>query len=117
LNECCWACRTIDSVKTTALLGDVASLMNAPEEVTHALAVLCQPIEAEFLQRDLNVLGAEPPLPEDGRMGRETTEAIRSIQSAFGQSPTGVAGPETAAAVRYSVGVIYSQDRSAHGGG
>ena len=116
LNECCWAARVLDGVKPYALLADVPTLMSAPDEVSHAIAVLCQPMETLFLQRDLNVLGSEPPVPEDGRMGRETEEALRALQGALGQHPSGALDQTSAAAVRYAVGCVYSQDKAAHGG-
>jgi hypothetical protein len=115
LNEACWASRVLDEVKPMALAADVAALMQSPPEVAEALHVLCQPIDASFLQKDLNVLGAEPPLPEDGRPGRAMTDAIKALQARFHIQPTGEVDAHTVAAIRYAVGCIYSQDRAAHG--
>jgi len=116
LNEACWASRVLDMVKAAAMAADVAALMQAPPEVAQAVRLLCQPIEALFLQRDLNVLGAEPPLPEDGKLDKRTAEAVKALQGRFGIRPTGEVDAETVAAVRYAVGCIYSQDKVAHGG-
>jgi hypothetical protein len=115
LNEACWASRMLDQVKPMALAADVASLMESPPEVAQALLVLCQPMEASFLQKDLNILGAEPPLAEDGRPSRAMTEAIKALQARFQIRPTGEADRHTVAAIRYSVGCIYSQDRAEYG--
>lgn len=112
LNEAAAAARAVDLVKHEALAADVASLMAAPDEVGHAVAVLGAPIEMLFVQKDLNVLGANPPVPENGTVGRDTERAIAAFQARFGQNPTGRLNSETAAALRYSVGCIYSQDRA-----
>ena len=112
LGEACAAARAIDLVKPLALTGDVASLMNAPPEVAHALAVLTAPIEILFAQKDLNVLGAEPPVPEDGRPGPAMARALAELQRRFGQPTTGRLDAGTAAAIRYAAGCIYSQDRA-----
>ena len=112
LNEAAAAARAVDFVKNEALRADVAALMAAPDEVGHAVAVLGAPIEMLFVQKDLNVLGADPPLPENGSEGKDTQRAIAAFQARFGQNPTGRLNSETAAALRYSVGCIYSQDRA-----
>lgn len=112
LNEAAAASRAIDLVKPAALAADVAALMAAPPEVAHAVAVLTAPLEVLFAQKDLNVLGAEPPVPEDGRMGAATRRAVAELQQRFGQEPTGRISAETAAAIRYAAGCIYSQDRA-----
>lgn len=116
LNEACWVSRVLGDVKSAALTADVASLMQSPPEVPRALEILCRPIEASFLQKDLNVLGANPPLPENGRFDRVTTEAVKAFQGKFNLPQTGEADAATAAALRYAVGCIYSQDKVAHGG-
>lgn len=112
LNAACAAARVLDTVKPYALKADITSLMQSPPEVAHALVILSQPIPVMFAQRDLNVLGASPPLPESGVLGPETVEAIRSIQSKFGQAVTGQLDDATSAAIRYAVGCIYSQDKA-----
>jgi hypothetical protein len=112
LGEACTAARAIDILKPAALAGDVASLMNSPDEVVRALVTLTAPIEVLFAQKDLNILGAEPPVPEDGRMGPETARAIAELQRHFGQPVTGKLDSGAAAALRYGAGCIYSQDQA-----
>ena len=116
LNEACWVSRALDGVKTAALTADIASLMEAPPEVAQALQILCRPIEASFLQKDLNVLGAAPSLQENGKLDRATVEAVKAFQGKFNLSQTGEVDAATVAALRYAVGCIYSQDKVAHGG-
>ena len=113
INEAMSASRTLDTVKPYALAADIASLMQAPDEAVHALAVLSAPLDVTFAQKDLNVLGASPPVPEDGVMGRATVEAIKGIQARFKQPVTGKIDPTTAVAIRYAVGCIHSQDKAA----
>ena len=112
LNEACAGARILDRVKPLALRGDVAALMQTPSEVAHALALMSQPIPTLFVQKDLNVLGAEPSLPEDGVAGRATIEAVRNFQTRFKLGASWPVGPETAVAIRYAVGCIYSQDKA-----
>ena len=112
LNEAAAAARAVDLIKPAALAADLASLMAAPPEVAHGLVVLTAPIEVLFAQKDLNVLGAEPALTEDGRMSSETQHAIAAFQKRFGQEPSGRLDAQTAAAIRYAVGCIYSQDKA-----
>jgi hypothetical protein len=112
LHEATAAAQILDSIKSFAQNADVATLMQAPPEVVEALHVLSAPLEVLFAQKDLNVLGAEPPLAEDGVPSRATREAIKAIQSRFGQPPTGRMDGGTAAAIRYAVGCINSQDRA-----
>ncbi|HYX20818.1 MAG TPA: peptidoglycan-binding domain-containing protein [Thermoanaerobaculia bacterium] len=116
LNEACWVSRVMDGVKEAALAADIASLMESPPEVSRALQILCRPIEASFLQKDLNVLGSNPPLEESGRLDRATTQAIKAFQGKFNLPQTGEVDAATVAALRYAVGCIYSQDKVEHGG-
>lgn len=116
LNEACWVSRVLDSVKDVALTADVASLMESPPEVSQALQVLCRPIESSFLQKDLNVLGSNPPLEENGKLDRATVQAIKAFQGKFNLPQTGEVDAATVAALRYAVGCIYSQDKVSHGG-
>jgi len=112
LNEAAAVARVLDAVKPAAAIADVAQLMESPPEVAEAFAALTAPIEVLFAQRDMNILGAEPPIPEDGCLGPETRRAIAHLQDRFGQEPSGRLDAQTAAAIRYSVGCIYSQDRA-----
>jgi peptidoglycan hydrolase-like protein with peptidoglycan-binding domain len=74
--------------------------------------MMSQPIPTLFVQKDLNVLGAEPSLPEDGVASRATIEAVKNFQTRFKLRASWPAGPETAVAIRYAVGCIYSQDKA-----
>jgi len=51
------------------------------------------------VQHSLNVMGASPPLAEDGKMGPKTVAAIKSFQTVHGLTPDGVAGPKTKTAL------------------
>ena len=112
LHEASVAAQILDLVKSQALAADVATLMQAPPEVVEAFHVLAAPLDVLFAQKDLNVLGARPPLREDGVPNEETREAIKAIQARFGQPSTGAMDSGTAAAIRYAVGCINAQDRA-----
>ena len=115
LYEATMAARILDTVKPQALAGDVQGLMQSPPEVAQALELLCAPLHTVFAQKDLNVLGASPPLAEDGVMSPATAAAISGIQARFGQPVTGALDAVTAASIRYAVGCINAQDRAAAG--
>jgi len=51
------------------------------------------------VQHILNVLGASPPLTEDGKLGPKSVAAIKSFQTAHGITPDGIAGPKTKTAL------------------
>lgn len=111
LNEATLAARTLDTVKPLAQNGDVAGLMQASPEVAQALAVLEAPLSVLFVQKDLNVLGATPPLPESGAMDQVTLEGIKGLQARFGQPSSGRLDASARVAIRYAVGCIHAQDR------
>jgi Putative peptidoglycan binding domain len=113
LNEATLAARTLDLVKPQAQSGDVEGLMRAPAEVAQALAALESPLSVLFAQKDLNVLGASPPLSESGRMDHATEEGIRGLQARFGQASSGRLDASARVAIRYAVGCIHAQDRMA----
>jgi len=115
LHEATMAARILDTVKAQAIAGDINALMQSPPEVAAALEALCAPIQPVFAQKDLNVLGASPPLSEDGVMSPATAAAIAGIQAHFGQPQTGSLDAATAASIRYAVGCINAQDRAAVG--
>jgi Putative peptidoglycan binding domain len=92
-----------------ALLGDVQTLMHAPGELAQALTALQAPMDVVTVQRDLNVLGCAPALSENGALDAHTTEAIKALQSRFGQVPTGEVDSDTRVAIRYSVGSLHVQ--------
>jgi Putative peptidoglycan binding domain len=112
LHEATVAAQILDLVKPQALGADVARLMQAPPEVVQAFHVLSAPLGVLFAQKDLNVLGATPPLREDGVPSAETRGALRALQARFGQPETGIMDSGTAAAIRYAVGCINAQDRA-----
>jgi len=112
LHECMMAAAALNTVRPAAINADMNALTNAPEEAVHALAILSRPMDTLTVQRDLNVLGANPPLPETGVRDAQTIEAIRGLQESFKQQPTGVVDPATAVAIRYSVGVVHGQNQS-----
>jgi peptidoglycan hydrolase-like protein with peptidoglycan-binding domain len=113
LRGCARAAQLIDTVKEAALAGDVNVLMQAPEEVAVAMRALAGAYTGDAvltLQKDLNVLGAFPSLPEDGVLGENTYAAIKGLQRRFRLQASGDLNGETAFAIRYAVGCIYSQD-------
>lgn len=61
-------------------------------------------VSAKDVQHALNLLGAKPPLQEDGKPGPKTIAAIKSFQLAHGLAVDGVAGPKTKAALGIAVG-------------
>jgi peptidoglycan hydrolase-like protein with peptidoglycan-binding domain len=51
------------------------------------------------IQHALNILGASPPLTEDGNIGAKSVAAIKSFQVSHGLTSDGVAGPKTKTAL------------------
>lgn len=86
--------------------------MTSSPDVATALQILSAPMSVMFAQKDLNVLGASPSLPENGVMTSATSAAIGGIQARFGQPVTGALDAATAVAIRYAVGCIHAQDRA-----
>jgi hypothetical protein len=111
LQECTMAAAALNTVRPAAINADFQALERAPDEAVHALAFLSQPMDLLTVQRDLNVLGANPPLHESGHADEQTIEAIKGLQERFKQTPTGIVDPGTAVAIRYSVGVIHGQNQ------
>lgn len=60
-------------------------------------------VTARDVQHALNLLGAKPPLLEDGKPGPKTVAGIRSFQLSHGLTVDGVAGPKTKAALAIAV--------------
>jgi len=56
------------------------------------------------IQHGLNLLGASPPLSEDGKSGPKTVAAIKSFQLTHGLVADGIAGPQTKAAIGIALG-------------
>ncbi len=111
LAEASAAASALNMIRPAAIEADMGALMHAPPEAVHALMVLAQPIDMLTVQRDLNLLGASPPLPETGVMDARTDEAVRAFQERFKQHPTGTVDEGTAIALRYSVGVVHFQNQ------
>jgi peptidoglycan hydrolase-like protein with peptidoglycan-binding domain len=51
------------------------------------------------LQHNLNLLGQQPPLAEDGINGPKTIAAVQAFQTAHGLTVDGIAGPQTNGAI------------------
>lgn len=58
------------------------------------------PLDAEWLQRSFNALGATPQLDVDGIIGAGTRSTIKAFQASKGITVTGRVGPETIAAIQ-----------------
>jgi Putative peptidoglycan binding domain len=112
LHECMMAAAALNTVRPAAINADMNALMNASDDAVYALAVLSRPMDTLTVQRDLNVLGANPPIPETGVRDAQTIEAIKGLQESFKQQPTGAVDPATAVAIRYSVGVVHGQNQT-----
>jgi len=113
LRECADDAAALNQVRPAAINADIQALLHAPKSAVLALERLASPIDTLTVQRDLNFLGAMPPLPETGEMDMQTVEAVRGFQARFGQLPTGDVDPETAVAIRYATGVIHAQNEMA----
>jgi peptidoglycan hydrolase-like protein with peptidoglycan-binding domain len=55
------------------------------------------------IQHILNILGANPPLDEDGKLGPKSVSGIKAFQVSHGLTPDGIAGPKTKAALAIAV--------------
>ncbi len=111
LEECAQAAAMLNLVRPAAIAADISALMSAPDEAVQALSVLAQPIDVLTVQKDLNVLGAQPKIAETGQLDRKTREAIRAFQAEFRQPETGTVDPGTAIALRYATGVVHFQNQ------
>jgi peptidoglycan hydrolase-like protein with peptidoglycan-binding domain len=69
-----------------------------PAGVTVSTTAALQ-MTAKDIQHTLNILGATPPLVEDGKIGPKAVAAIKSFQTSHGLTPDGVAGPKTKTAL------------------
>jgi peptidoglycan hydrolase-like protein with peptidoglycan-binding domain len=74
--------------------GSVVTPAGATINTTEALK-----LAPKAIQHILNVLGASPPLVEDGKVGPKTVAAVKSFQTAHGLVPDGVAGPKVKTAL------------------
>lgn len=87
---------------STTQLGQAAQYAAVSAHPTSA------PMGTAEVQHDLNLLGADPPLTEDGVPGPKTTTAIKTFQSHANLTVDGIVGPQTAAAIRLAVGGVGS---------
>lgn len=78
----------VAAAATAAVAANKPSAINTAKDVQHAL----------------NLVGAKPPLKEDGKAGPMTVAAIKSFQLTHGLTVDGVAGPKTRAALGIAVG-------------
>ncbi len=76
--------------------GPKASVAAAVAAVTPATA---PNMTSKDVQHLLNILGANPHLDEDGKLGPKSVSAIKSFQVSHGLTPDGIAGPKTKAAL------------------
>lgn len=71
-----------------------------PGEAASAWEVAVVSEETRKLQKDLNELGAEPRLKEDGRFGPNTEKAVRAYQAANNLDVDGIPGDVTLASIK-----------------
>lgn len=109
LGKAARAAAVLEQSKAAALSGDVQALMSMPG-LPEAMRDLAEPFDVLTLQRDLNVLGAVPPLRENGILDGPTKLAVASFQKRFGQHADGDVSGDLRFALAYSVGRIYAQD-------
>lgn len=103
------AAAVLEQSKRAALAGDADALMSMPG-LFEAMHDLAEPFDVLTLQRDLNVLGAVPPLNENGILDGPTKLAVASFQKRFGLHADGDVNSDLRFALTYSVGRIYAQD-------
>jgi hypothetical protein len=88
-------------VQASALVPQPLTPAAAPVAMPAAMPVATPTVSTvRDVQHALNVLGASPPLVEDGVSGPKTQAAIRAFQAAHGLTVDGVAGPITKAALQ-----------------
>jgi putative chitinase len=62
--------------------------------------------EARLLQRDLNILGADPQLEVDGRFGKQTRLAVKEFQATAGIVADGIPGSVTMATIKLTLDTL-----------
>ena len=93
-----------NAAAAVAVIENGAETTEESAAVNQAYADLSLPLDVLTAQKDLNVLGANPPLVEDGVMGPKTHDAIDSFQRAMLiDPPTGVMDGPTSNALRRAV--------------
>ena len=98
-----------NAAKNVAIVEGGANTHEESIAVNDAWAGLSHPIDVLTAQKDFNVLGAQPPLVEDGVLGPKTRDAVDSFQRQMGLSVTGVMDAETSNALRRAVVFTASQ--------
>lgn len=85
----------------SAALSALAAGPKAPigQAASTATPATAPNMSAKDIQHILNLLGANPPLKEDGVIGPKSVSAIKAFQVSHGLTPDGVAGPKTKAAL------------------
>lgn len=76
---------------------ETGTVVHPSGAVIHTAPALA--LGATDIQHTLNVLGASPPLKEDGKVGPKTVAAIKSFQTVHGLTPSGVADANTKTAL------------------
>jgi len=76
-----------------AIIGTHPTVTNATSSTPVAIS------SSKDVQHALNLLGATPPLTEDGSLGPKSTAAIKAFQTTHGLASDGIAGPKTKAAL------------------
>jgi hypothetical protein len=67
------------------------------------VAAVVKPMSAREVQHGLNVLGAAPPLTEDGNYGPKSVAAVKSFQMSIGLTADGIVGPKTVLGLQYAL--------------
>jgi peptidoglycan hydrolase-like protein with peptidoglycan-binding domain len=86
-----------------------------PAHVLPTLSLGSQGRAVQYLQRYLNLLGAD--LSEDGVFGPSTRQAVITFQAQAGVRQDGIVGPVTWTAIESNLGISVDVDGSPEGGG
>ncbi len=92
-----------NAAQSVAVIENGAETHDESVAVNEAYANLSLPIDTLTAQKDLNVLGANPPLVEDGVMGPKTHDAIDSFQREMLLPTSGVMDAPTSNALRRAI--------------
>lgn len=101
------AARNVELIAGGAETHDQSVLVN------QAYSDLSLPIDVLTTQKDLNVLGAVPPLVEDGVLGPKTRDAIDSFQAHADLPRSGVMDAATSHALRRAIVFVLSPQGAA----
>jgi peptidoglycan hydrolase-like protein with peptidoglycan-binding domain len=88
----------------SALSAALSALAAGPKAAVGQAASTATPtntanLSPKDIQHILNLLGATPPLQEDGILGPKSVSALKSFQVSHGLTADGIAGPKTKAAL------------------